>query len=116
MNIPQIYDNSTLSVSSKKITHCQEVAEYFRQCKIQCHVTTNHTVVCTDTKNDTYDMEIGCQIKFGKHSPSLIDALFWLQLKDRFDLNCAHLDVEGKFKGCIYNFLRKGMCPGEYKE
>lgn len=108
-----IADNSTLSISSPHISDCREVAEYLCQCNIPCHVTSNDTVVSTTNSscNETYRIERGCQIKFGSHPPSLINPIFWTQLKRRFGLHCAHLHIEGKHKGCIYDYFRKSNCP-----
>ena len=39
-----------------------------------------------------------------------IREMIW-KLKNEFDLTCAHLKVEGKFKGCIYNYLNNKACP-----
>ena len=115
-------DNSTLSISSPHINHCQDVAEYMRKCKIPCHVVSNYTVVAPSTQpkqpkqpkqpeQKEYIIEKGCQIKFGAHHPYLINPLFWSKLKNTFQLQCAHLEVEGKFKGCIYDYFSVSKCP-----
>lgn len=110
-NTPIIPDNSTLSISSPTIKNCNEVAQYFLQAKIPCHVISNVSVVNTNTQKDSYAIEPGCQIKFGSHHPYLINSLFWSKLQKRFGLTCAHLHIEGKYKGCIYNYLRQSNCP-----
>ena len=115
---PTPKDNTTLSISSPAITDCRRVAEYFRLCQIPCHVTPNHTVIA-DPKYDpkrhphdyAYTIENGCQIKFGSHPPQMLNSLFWTKLKNAFRLQCAHVHVEGKFKGCIYDYLRGSNCP-----
>ena len=111
MNIREPVETSTLSISSPSIPDCSEVAEYFKQCKIRCHVVPNWTVECTDKTTDTYAIESGCQIKIGNHSPYLINALFFDKLKERFDLQCAYLKVDGKYQGCIYDYFEKSKCP-----
>ena len=103
-------DSSTLSISSPGISSCQEVAEYFRLCHIQCHVTSNDTVLRSDDTN-AYRIEKGCQIKFGSHTTTLLTPSFWLALQNRFALTCAHLEVEGKYKGCVYDYFRHTDCP-----
>ena len=102
-------NNSTLSISSQSIRNCKDVAEYMKKSGIPCHVTENHTVINNLGK---YSIENGCQIKIGSHNSKLIDTNFWIQLKNKFSLKCAHLEVEGKFKGCIYDYLRSSNCPG----
>lgn len=109
-----IRDSSTLSISSPHINSCQDVAEYLKQCNIACHVTPNYTVVHAPTDysgTDKYITETGCQIKLGTHHPYLINPLFWTRLRNRFKLDCAYLEVEGKYKGCIYDYLNKTQCP-----
>lgn len=114
-------DNSTLSISSPHIRHCLDVAEYLRKCEIPCHVTSNYTVVQNNRHSkdsasnaatkEPYSIETGCQIKFGSHHPHLINSLFWSNLRQHFQLECAHLEVEGKFKGCIYDYFTRSTCP-----
>ena len=41
----------------------------------------------------------------------MIDNNFWNNIKNEFNVGCAHLHVEGKYKGCIYNYLRDSKCP-----
>ena len=48
----------------------------------------------------------------GSHDSSVINRGLWVELKNKFGLNCAHIEVEGKFKGCIYDYFRKSDCPG----
>ena len=113
-------DNSTLSISSPHISDCREVAEYMRKSGILCHVSPNYTVAHTTITNDSespsennnrYAIETGCQIKFGAHSPHFLNLFLWLRLKNRFQLDCAHLEVEGKYKGCVYDYFTKTQCP-----
>ena len=111
----KVRDNSTLSISSPHINDCQEVAEYMKKCKIPCHVISNYTVVADNTyttpsTEQNYIIETGCQIKFGSHNPYLFNSLFWEKLKNAFHLKCAHLEVEGKFKGCIYDYFLSSQC------
>ena len=103
-------DSSTLSISSPGIRDCHEVAEYFRQCRISCHVKANETVLSSDD-TDAYRIEHGCQIKFGSHALTLLTPTFWHALQHRFALTCAHLEVEGKYKGCVYDYFRRTECP-----
>lgn len=115
LHIHTVRDNSTLSISSPHINNCQEVAEYMRKCQLPCHVIPNYTVVpgkaTAQSAHPEYTIETGCQIKFGSHHPLLINPLFWSKLKSTFQLQCAHLEVEGKFKGCIYDYFTVSKCP-----
>lgn len=66
-------------------------------------------------KKTHHSIESGCQIKFGSHHPYQINLLFWLKLKEAFQLECAHLEVEGKYKGCIYDYFDSSKCPHIHK-
>ena len=101
-------NTSILSVSSNKIKNCNIVAEFFKKNKIMCSVTENISVV---PYKDNFEIEIGCNILFNSHKPELINHNLWYKLKNEFDLTCSHLKVEGKFKGCIYNYLNNKTCP-----
>ena len=98
-----------MSISSDKIKNCEKVADFFKKNEIMCSVTENISIV--PYKNE-YKIEKGCRIIFNSHKPDMIDNIFWSKIKNTFDLTCAHLNVEGKFKGCIYDYLRKSDCPG----
>ena len=101
-------NTSILSISSKKITSCDIVADFLQKNKIMCSVSENTSVV---PYNGVYKIEKGCQISLNSHKPDLIDLKFWNALKEEFGLTCAHLNVKGKFKGCIYDYLRESNCP-----
>ena len=101
-------NTSILSISSKKITNCDIVAAFLQKNKIMCSVSENTSVV---PYNGVYEIEKGCRISLNSHKPKLIDLKFWNSLKDEFGLTCAHLNVEGKFKGCIYDYLGDSACP-----
>ena len=103
-------DNSTLYISSPQINNCAEVAEYLRQSHIKCHVTSNDSIVKI---KDKFIIEKGCQIKFGNHHPKLINTTFWNNLQQKFKLGCAYLEVEGKYKGCIYDYFLNSVCPSK---
>ena len=102
-------NTSILSISSDKIKSCNDVADFFQKNKIMCSVTENISVVPYD---GNYHIEKGCRILFNSHKPKMIDYKFWNSLKNEFDLTCGHLKVEGKFKGCIYDYFKNSACPG----
>ena len=104
------YDTSILSITSTQLDpKCQQVSEYMRQSGIPCEVTPNQTVV---ENGCAYTVENGCHIKLVQHSPYLVNPLWWSKLQKRFGLDCAHLEVVGKYKGCIYDYFRVSSCPG----
>jgi hypothetical protein len=102
-------NNSTLSISSHSIKDCNDVVKYMRELKIPCLVSSNKSII---RSNGKHIIENGCQIKMVSHDSEVIDTNFWIKTKNKFGLSCAHLEVEGKFKGCIYDYLRSSNCPG----
>lgn len=102
-------NSSELSISSNTIKDCNHVAGFFQKMGIMCSVTENITVM---EQNNKFIMEKGCRIKIGSHKPEIINGDLWNQLKKEYNLQCAHLEVEGKYRGCIMNYLRDSNCPG----
>ena len=102
-------NSSELSISSQSIKNCLDVAKFFQKQGIMCSVTENHSIVF---EKDKYILEKGCRIKMGNHKPETINNELWNKVKNEYNLTCAHLHVEGKYKGCILNYLRKSKCPG----
>ncbi len=103
-------NNSTISISSVKINDCREVATFLASMNIACSINENISVVPYD---NNMVLEKGCQIKIGGHKPEIINHSMWDKLKNKFDLTCAHIHVDGKFKGCIYDYFRDSCCPGK---
>ena len=104
-------NNSILSISSEKIKDCSEVLNFLYQSGITCSITENTSVV---KSNDNYVIEKGCRIIFNSHRPDVLNKKLWNSLQTKFGLNCAHLKVEGKFKGCINDYLRKSSCSNYF--
>ena len=102
-------NSSELSISSKNINSCNDIANFFADMNIMCSVTENITVI--EEKGEMI-LEKGCRIKMGSHKPDIINKEFWNKIKNKYNLDCAHLHVEGKFKGCIYDYIRDSNCPG----
>ena len=99
---------TTLSISSDKFDNCDEVMLYFRHCGIPCDITQNKSII---KKGDSYQTETGCRILFtGKKKVVTPD--LWESLKNKFNLKCAHIKIDGQFKGCIYDYIRPSSCPG----
>ena len=42
--------------------------------------------------------------------PEMINKQFWNQLRQRYNLQCAYLNVQGKFTGCINDYLNQSKC------
>jgi hypothetical protein len=100
-------NTSILSISSDKLNNCNKVVEFFKKNKIMCSVSENISVI--SYKNE-FKIEKGCNIIFNSHKPTMINHNFWNSIKKEFNLTCAHLKVEGKYKGCINDYLRDSIC------
>jgi len=98
---------SILSISSKKIKDCINVAETMRQCGINCSITQNNTII----GKDDFTIENGCRITLSGVNHKYIEKYVWDPLKVEYDLNCAHYKIDGVYNGCIYNFIRESSCP-----
>jgi len=108
-------DTAILSISSKNINSCREIAELMKKNGIPCSITENYSVVYGSQKNklnNTLSLENGCQLLFGNLNTGKIQNDIWYPLKNKYQLGCAHLHVVGKFKGCVYDFFDKTKCPG----
>lgn len=99
---------TTLSISSKEIKNCNDVALYLKKCGVPCDITSNQTVM---KNNGKFYVENGCRIILNNKN-KIINKSLWNDLKDVFKLDCAHIKVDGQFKGCINDYLRKSDCPG----
>jgi len=97
---------SILSISSTNISNCGEVATYLQHCGIPCDITENKTIM---KKNGAFHIETGCRIVFSK---TRVDENLWSSLKNQFKLDCAHIKVDGVFRGCINDYIRPSACPG----
>ena len=50
------------------------------------------------------------KILFNSHKPEMINPDFWENLQKKYNLQCAHFIVQGKFKGCINDYLKESNC------
>ena len=107
---PYLMENSSLFISSPRISNCQEVAEYMCACNIPCHVAPNQTVA--EQPDGSFCIETGCEIRFGSHPAYMLNRFTWSKLRERFGLRCGYLNVDGKFKGCIWDYFAPSACPG----
>ena len=106
------YDNTTsvISISSKNI-NCSKVVELLKKQKIVCSVSENASVQC-DTKKNICWIEEGCNITLGGLKPEFINPMVWEPLKKEFNLDCAHLWIHGKYRGCVESYPNK--CSTSY--
>ena len=100
--------NSILSISKNSLS-CQEVAEYLAKSGIEANIISNISIEYkTNTKK--YTTTQGCAINLCGLNIEKYPQL-WDSLKNKFDLTCAHLKIDGIYSGCIYNYLKESSCP-----
>lgn len=97
-----------LSVSSNNINSCKEIAKLMAENNIMCSSSANYSSIC---KNDKCWIEKGCNITFSNIDLTKIKPT-WNILKEKYDLTCAHLNIPGVGRSCIYDFIRESDCPG----
>jgi len=79
------------------------------------HNCINARITPTISVNDK-EIENGCLIRLAgpgnKNRKYLVKT--WHVISKTGDYECAHLDITGKFHGCILNFIHnKEFCPGK---
>ena len=100
---------SQISVSRKNLK-CSDIVKFFYNMKIPISLTENKTIICNEDKCWS---ENGCRIILTGQSLKKRDIKnVWNKLNDKFNLRCAHIDVEGGYKGCIYDYISDSKCPG----
>ena len=90
-----------LSISSKHM-NCNEIMKLM---KSSCKISPNITKIC---KNKHCWLETGCDITITEEVdiPNV-----WNTLKTHSNIQCGYLNIHGKYKGCILNYLRESNCP-----
>ena len=93
-----------ISVSNTKQTNCSEIIQKLLQSNINARVIQSKSIVDGDIEN-------GCLITVGKeyYNKDNLSKLWNLIQKDNI---CAHLQIDGMFNGCIFNYISKDYCPG----
>jgi hypothetical protein len=92
---------SHLSVSSKRLKNCDTIIKRLHELKIMSSIKNNNSVICD---NNNCWLEYGCDITLTDFNPKLIKEKVWKPLSKEFGFNCAYLNVEDKYKGCIHDF------------
>ena len=102
-----------LFISSDKIKNCNEIVDLLINLQILGNVSSNKTII---KKNNKYFLEKGCKIIIANHqnidSKKDIEKKLWEPIQNKFNLECAYINVSNNFNGCIYDYLRKSNCPG----
>lgn len=96
----------TLSVSRKGLA-CASLARFLQSRGISALVRPN-------ISSTTNGLENGCQVVAAVDHGKDVKRT-WGLLRDEFGFNCGHLRIEGRFSGCVLDFVRPSSCPGELK-
>lgn len=106
-----LYDGTTsiLSISSNKITNCDNITKKLLDLGICSKITQNQSIICNSKK---CWLENGCTILLSGLNPKYIGEKIWKPLNNDFNLKCAYLKIEKQFNGCIYDYLKESNCPG----
>jgi len=99
--------SSVISVSRKMPLDCNELAEFLGKAKIITDVTSNITM--------QPKKEYGCRLVQSVNSKREIEKI-WNIMQSTYKFECAHLRVEGKFDGCILDYLAPTNCEILKKE
>ena len=93
-----------ISVSNTKQSDCSEIIQKLLLSNINARVIETRSIVDRNIEN-------GCLISVDKEfsNKDKISKL-WNTIRD--DYNCAHLQIDGLFNGCIFNYIYKDLCPG----
>ena len=94
---------ATISVSRSGVLDCGEVAAFL---KASCGLDVS--VVSTESTTP-HGVERGCRITRTIENKQEVDKM-WSALKPRYGFQCAHINAEGRFSGCILDFLSPTRC------
>ena len=99
---------SDINISAKNITNCTGVIEILRKSGIMSTVSQTTSIICDNSRCWT---ENSCAIKLTGLNHNEIEENVWIPLRDKYNLDCAHLHIHGYYIGCIKNFIRPSSCP-----
>jgi len=102
-----------LSMSSAKLTNCDDIVKHMLDAGIMTSVTENKTVICNN--DQVCWRETGCRLLIPNMNKHVLKTSVWDPLRTTFDLNCAHVNINGIYSGCILDYLRKNSCTGPLK-
>ena len=97
-------ETSVLSISSKYIHDCNNIALLLQKNGVFGNITPNQTI---EKDMNKYVVTRGCKIMFTDTKPEDVVKTIWPELKLKFFLRCGHYQVGNKFSGCINNYLTK---------
>lgn len=101
---------------SNKYLNCDKIVDLLLKEQIISNTQVNKSIQCLNNLSQDYSdkkkicwIEHGCLITLPFNSPKEITKT-WNILKTNLSLTCAHLEISGKFKGCILDWERESLC------
>ena len=95
--------SSSLAISRTEPLDCEKVAEFLGKAGIITDVTSNISI-------QRNGKEYGCRLVQSLTSKGDIEHI-WTKLRDKYNLQCAHLTIGNQYDGCILNYLTPSKCP-----
>ena len=87
--------------------------------KILSDLKVPGTVYDTFSSVDTdgiFGVEVGVVADLYECTREIICKKLWPVLKDKFDIECAHVSEAGKgFNGCIFDLMQTSACPAKLR-
>ena len=97
-----------LTISNKNL-NCDDILKQLLTINLDSNVIPGKSLVDNNFENS-------CQITFSKQLGELrykpVLKYAWNKLQYENKLTCGHLKIEGKFSGCILDYLTPSLCPG----
>ena len=111
----KLWSTPVLTISSNKIDDkCSNILDFLKLNNIEAQITPSKSTIVNNNKTC---IENSCVLVLTKMKvEELKEGTFWNKLKNKFDLNCAHLEIPNVFTGCIMNFLSPSSCDLFYKD
>ena len=111
----KLYPTPILTISSNKIDDkCSNILDFLKLNNIEAQITPSKSIIVNNNKTS---IENSCELVLTKMKvEELKEGTFWNKLKNKFHLNCAHLEIPNVFTGCIMNFLGPSSCDLFYKD
>lgn len=97
---------ATISVSRAGALNCGEVAAFL---KASCGLDVS---VVSTVSTTPHGVEKGCRITRTIETKQEVGKM-WSALKPKYGFQCAHVNAEGRFSGCILDFLSPTLCDAD---
>ena len=99
--------STVLSISRPGYLSCKSVAEFLSAAGYSVDVTSNISMQWGKP-------EWGCRIVQPLETKEDVKTV-WSLLKSEYGLRCGHLNVSGKFDGCVLDYIAPSQCPFQDK-